>query len=459
LNALSDETFAIAQYWFVKGLALNYLSAFASLFVQVLGLYGSKGIVPISVYLQTVKRHFNKKAFLEVPTVFWWNSSDHFIRCVAALGMLFAALACFGVFPSLMLILLWCLYLSFMSVGSSFLSFQWDCLLLEVGFSAILFSLLTPPPFLLVVLMWVLLFRLMFSSGVVKLLSGCPEWAAWRAMTIHYESQPLPNPIAYFMHQQPKWFAKVSVLFLLFIEIIVPFFIFAPEPMRLAACFLMIFLQILIMLTGNYAFFNTLTIVMCLPLLSDQRWSGNATAPTFASYGTIEQIAYGLLSLYAAFMIVMNAFVVAGLFTTNRGFNRFRACFEGYYILNGYGLFACMTTVRNEITIQGSNDGKEWKTYEFKWKPGDLKTMPKQVAPHQPRLDWQMWFAALGSPRQEQWFTSFLQRLREGSDDVLNLLKTNPFPEAPPKFLRTKIDQYHFTDTSTLRQTGEWWKL
>lgn len=427
---------------FLTCLGVNYLFAFVSLVMQVKGLYGAKGIAPIHDYLTYLHQRFGKPLYFKVPTVFWFNSSDQALIAACWLGIVASVSVILGFFIVPCLILLWLAYLSFMSVGNVFLSFQWDCLLLEVGFASIFYAMLTPPPLLLTLLMWVILFKLVFSSGVVKYLSGCPEWRALKALDFHYETQPLPNRVAYYVSRLPKWFSRFSLIFVLFLEIIVPFFIFGPAEVRLMGFDLLVLLQVLIMLTGNYAFFNTLTIALCIPLLMD-------VAPVFNLYSPLEWI----MSAFAFAMIILNAFVIARLFVSLPRFDAFWSRLAPYYILNSYGLFARMTTQRNEIIVEGSNDGIEWKAYEFKWKPGDLKKAPKQIAPFQPRLDWQMWFAALSHYRYNDWYIAFLQRLLEGSDDVLNLLKSNPFPDEPPKYIRGQLFQYHFSSLDS----KDWW--
>lgn len=451
------STYVFSQQLFIQFLGFSYFCAFWSLFVQVLGLYGSKGIIPAQSTLLNLKNNYRiKNLYFKVPTLFWVNASDRTLRMTAAFGMIISALVILNIFPVFLLPILWITYLSFQNIGVVFLSFQWDVLLLEVGFIGIFFAMLTPPPLMLLIALWLLLFRFMFSSGVVKLLSGCPEWRRLKAMTYHYETQPIPNKIAYYMHQMPKWFTRLSEGGVYFFELVVPFLIFGTNELRVIACLLLVFFQLLIIATGNYAFFNVLSIALCLTLLdnSSLEW---LFGPYLQTTGNSHRFLYYILDGIGLIFIFLNIIQFLTLFVSSWRMQKILSKFGAYYIISSYGLFARMTTTRDEIIVEGSEDGKEWKVYEFKWKPGDPTVAPKQVAPYHPRLDWQMWFAALSSFQHNPWFKNFLIRLLEGSSSVTELIKTNPFPNTPPKFVRARLYRYHFSDLKTKQATGEWW--
>lgn len=443
--------YATSQHLFIRGLGFIYFLAFWSLSRQVLGLYGSNGILPISQTIKYIKQQ--KIPFSKIPSLFFFISTDSAIKGLSVLGQILSLLVMLDFFSTLWLILLWIIYFSFLKVGSVFLSFQWDILLLETGFLAIFFSMQTPPAFLLLIALWFLLFRLMFFSGIIKLLSGCKEWRDLSALSVHYETQPLPNKIAYYMHQMPAWFSKSSTLILYALEIIVPFFIFGGKDLQLLAFILLVFLQIMIILTGNYAFFNLLSIVLCIPLLQNEYFPTILQVSENGSFLLVDI----LLNAIGACLIVLNGLILTSLFFPSYILYKIIYPFEKYYILNSYGLFAHMTTTRNEIIIEGSEDGENWLEYEFKWKPGNVKEAPKQVAPHQPRLDWQMWFAALETWRQNPWFIYFLEKLLVGSKEIESLLKYNPFPNMPPRYIRALLYSYSFTDLETKKATGKWW--
>lgn len=452
-----EATFIVGQWIFIKFLALSYLIAFWSIFTQVKGLYGAQGIIPMREIIKGIKRSKWLSHFYYTPSIFWISTSDAMLRGVALTGIIGAFLVFGGIAVPWILLLLCFLYLSYVSTCIYFLSFQWDILLIEVGFAGFIFSLQTPPLPIAVFLMWLILFRFMFSSGIVKFFFGSKEWRDLSAMKVHYETQPLPNKIAYFFHHQPEWVAKASTGLVFFIEIILPFFIFTTPELRFLTFVVMVLFQLLIMLTGNFAFFNLLTLALCFPLVDDRYffWARDYVSQPFAEHHLTASF---LVSIISTVMILLNFFQLVELFRPLPLVDKILRLISPFFLVNRYGLFSYMTTYRHEIILEGSHDGENWTAYEFKWKPGNVQNPPKQVAPHQPRLDWQMWFAALGHVRQNPWFSYFVYRLLEGSPEVLKLLKSNPFPDAPPTYIRALLYDYHFTSNEERRKTGAWWK-
>lgn len=311
----------------------------------------------------------------------------------------------------------------------------------------------------------------MFSSGVVKLSSGDSNWRDLLALQYHYFTQPLPNPVAWYMQQLPLFIQKASAVCMFAVELILPFFVFLPRNGRLLAFAGFVLLQIAVALTGNYGFFNLLTIVLCVLLLDDQMFAGSrAPGSVLESVHVEPAVSPNRRHLWiavpgwvgAVFLVLVSLVPLAGAFRWMPSFLQplvpAYAKLQPFRLVNGYGLFAVMTTERREILVQGSDDGLNWKTYEFRYKPGPLDRMPPQVAPHMPRLDWQMWFAALGNARQNPWFLAFVTRLLEGSDSVEALLKTNPFPDHPPRYIRALTDDYRFTTFEQQKVTGDWWQ-
>ena len=423
---------------FLKALGMIYLFAFASIGSQVLGLIGRNGVLPAVTFLA------GSTSFLDVPTLFWFNASDRMLQAGWIAGCFFALLIFAGLLRRSALCAAWVLYLSFVSIGQDFFTFQWDLLLLEAGFLAISLGWSRSIDWLN---RW-LLFRLMFLSGTVKWLSGDPTWRSFTALEFHYQTQPLPTPVAWYAHQLPTWFQHLSAGCALGIEIFVPFLIFAPRRLRLLAIVPLAGLQILIFLTGNYAFFNLLALALCLFLLEDRDLRYVSMPRHVPRIGRRIAVAASLLIFTLSSYQLLRQFALIPAV---------RNPTEPFGIANNYGLFAVMTTMRPEILIAGSNDGSHWEDYEFRYKPGDLKRRPPWVAPHQPRLDWQMWFAALGSPHENPWIVNLLLRLLQGSPDVLDLLGRNPFPTAPPRYVRAFIYNYKFTDAKTRNETGAWW--
>ncbi len=473
---------------FLRSLAIIYLIAFASLWPQIRGLLGERGILPAKMLMERVHEQIPGKFYL-LPTLAWWRADDRFLLDLCGAGVILSALAFFLITPALLFGGLWLLYLSITAIGGDFLSFQWDLLLLEAGFLAIFFAPLQLWPRtrrssqessrLFLWLLRFLLFKLMVQSALVKWLSGDASWHHLTALPVYYETMPLPNTLSWIMHQLPTWFHKISVIVVFFIEGIVPFGIFLPRRFRLLSCGLMVALQGLMVLTGNYGFFNWLTIALCLTLLDDRfilqmkrlvlRMLGNllgsrSKAQKHEETPVLQIKNEGWLKgprlVVGLFIVCVSALKIL----TMLGVPRVQpllapaAWFEPFRSINNYGLFSVMTTIRPEIQVEGSDDGTTWKVYEFKYKMQDLHSRPKQVAPYMPRLDWQMWFAALGDYRQNQWFINFCVRLLEGSPEALHLLKTNPFPVAPPRYMRGMLYDYHFTNWHEHSQNRTWWR-
>ncbi|PYL64752.1 MAG: membrane protein, partial [Verrucomicrobia bacterium] len=406
------------------------------------------------------------------------NSGNAFLHFLCGGGVVLSLLLIFGIAPAVSLIALFAFYLSLTIAGQTFLSVQWDILLLEAGFLSIFLApwQLWPKPgreppvsragFFLLKL---LLFKLMVMSGVVKLTSGDDCWWSLAALDYHYWSQPLPTVFAWWADQNPEWFKHFSVAFCLIVEIIVPVFFWTPRRLRLTACGLVVFLQIAIAVTGNYCFFNLLTIALCLLLIDDAVWPrrrGALQADEETRAVVSASMGHRLSILAAAIVVIvtlpLNAWLIFTAFKPEAKWPRSLVFFyeqvEPFRIANSYGLFRVMTKDRREIVIEGSADGIDWQPYEFKWKPGDVMRAPGWCAPHQPRLDWQMWFAALGSYQQNPWFIRMAICLLEGKSDVTRLFARNPFPEHPPRYVRAIAYRYRFTTRSEHRQTGAWWK-
>lgn len=465
-----STSFCFSRWLFLRALGCIYLIAFLSLWVQVHGLIGSNGILPADQFLAAVGQQVGTSGYHLVPTLFWLNPSDLCLHLLCAGGVVLSLVLIAGFFPTWTLVGLWAFYLSLVSVGQVFLSFQWDVLLLEAGFLAIFFAPLQirdtlsrasqPSRAFLWLSRW-LLFRLMFASGFVKLVSD-EVWRNLTALNFHYETQPLPTSIAWYVHQLPGWFQQISVLGMFAVELVIPFLIFAPRRLRTAGCIGLVGLQVLIILTGNYCFFNLLTIALCLLLIDDVMWKRFLPKRLMPSIRLLEQSShrYRRICIGVAAVLLL---LLSGLRFSGQLFREIRlpdvAWITPFRSVNTYGLFADMTESRPEIIVEGSNDRITWKTYEFRWKPGDLTTAPKWVAPHQPRLDWQMWFAALqGDYQNTYWFLNFMGSLLRGNPEVLKLLADNPFPETPPRYVRATLYNYRFTDPATKRSGGLWWE-
>ncbi|XP_061577923.1 lipase maturation factor 2a [Cololabis saira] len=563
---------------FLWCMAVIYMAAFVSLYVQLPGLYGNDGLLPARRQLRYTGTPLLEQ-LMSSPTLLWLGPrlgldthSAMELLCLVGAALSLAATLVEPLRDSLVFFLLWALYLSLYQVGQVFLFFQWDNLLLETGFLCILVAPLT----LLRgsravrehdrVTFWLtrwLLFRLMFASGVVKLTSRCPTWWGLTALTYHYETQCIPTPLAWFAHQLPVWWQKLSVVATFVIEIAVPFLFFSPlRRLRLGAFYLQVLLQVLIIFSGNYNFFNLLTLALCLPLLDDQHvrfwlrkkdkakdddnndsklqswlcyllelavWSliifgtvlcfdlqvdttkksvSSRTAFTYHQFNqclktvTMPCVWIGVLSLTWEMVTSMFrcacvsgflkrfwgmvqwslfAAAAASMFAVSLvpftfieydsnakvwpGVRQAYELLDRYQLVNSYGLFRRMTGVggRPEVVIEGSNDGVTWTEIEFMYKPGNMSASPPVVTPHQPRLDWQMWFAALGPHTQSPWFTSLMYKLLQGKTDVIELIQTDvskyPFPQQPPTYLRAHRYRYWFTEPKADGSYPErWWR-
>jgi len=465
-------TAARANWTFLRLLGLVYVVAFWSLSRQVTGLIGAEGILPAHAYMDSARafvaaQNIGVDRYRLLPTLCWMSASDAFLRGLTFAGIGLGVLLVAGVLPAVVLPLLWIDYLSLSVVAREFLSYQWDALLLEAGLLAIFVAPLVlvervrspvAPPRLGVWLMLWLVFRLMFGSGVVKLASGDPTWRNLTALTFHYETQPIPTPLAWYAHQLPLWFQKASTAATLVIELIAPFFIAAPRRLRTIAFALFVALQLLIAVTGNYAFFNILSASLCVYVLADRESVG--AGRLFQSGRFVQRLRDALLVAVA----IVTVPISATMFVARMGIALpiypliapVADFIEPLRSVNTYGLFAVMTTTRPEIVVEGSNDGERWQPYEFADKAGDVRRPPPWVAPHQPRLDWQMWFAALGDASGEPWFKRFCQRLLAGAPDVLRLMAHDPFAGRPPRFIRAVLYQYHYAPADEHRR-GIWW--
>ena len=454
--------FDLISWLFIRAIGLIYLTAFVSFGVQALGLIGSHGILPLSEFADAVRSQLGSASYSRVPMVFWLDQSDFAIQVACWAGAALSLLLILDVIPRVSLFFLYALYLSLFYAGQEFMGFQWDLLLLEAGFLALLLSIATKPGIWL--LRW-LLFRFMFLSGAVKLLSGDPTWANLSALSYYFQTEPLPTPLAWYVHHLPHAVLTAATVATLFIELILPFLIFFPRRLRFVAAFGIVLLQVVILLTGNYAFFNLLTMALCLVLFDDAalRKALPVRVTRFVQH-YVRDIqprkivssavgAFGLLIVFTG-LVQLNAVV-------NSRISPFGAWILGEIaplrIVNTYGLFAVMTTTLPEIIVEGSDDGVQWREYEFKYKPGDVMRRPRWNAPHQPRLDWQMWFAALGTASENPWFSRFLQRLLENSPEVTALLGSNPFPRKPPLYVRALLYDYRYSTPEEKKATGAWW--
>jgi predicted DCC family thiol-disulfide oxidoreductase YuxK len=446
---------------FLRLLGLIYLSAFISFGVQALGLIGSHGILPVAELLKLISSGAGAERFFVMPMLFWINASDFTIRLVCWAGAGFSLLLIINVLPRVSLLALYVLYLSLLYGGQTFMSFQWDTFLLETGFLSLLLSFAQTPGIWL--LRW-LLFRFMFMSGVVKLLSGDPHWWNFSALSYHFFTQPLPTPLAWYAANLPPSVLRFATADVFLIELVLPFLIFCPRRLRFSAACGILLLQSGILLTGNYNWFNLQAMLLCLLLFDDaalqkclpQRLVRALSSRIRQRSSKAVSVAVGVWGLVLVFLSLVQMDVRFGG-SPPTALREMDQLIEPMRMVSSYGLFAVMTTERNEIIIEGSDDGAEWREYEFRYKPGDVARRPPWNIPHQPRLDWQMWFAALDDPQRVNWFPHFLERLLENDPAVTALLERNPFAEKAPQYIRAQFYDYTFSSGQEMRK-GLWWQ-
>ncbi|MCG8035530.1 MAG: lipase maturation factor family protein [Candidatus Thiodiazotropha taylori] len=459
-----DDRYQIISWLFLRLLALIYLSAFASLASQITGLVGSQGILPLDHHFALAQQHLGEQAWLRFPSIFWLiGTEDGLLQSAALLGVLLSLMLLIGRWQRAVLILLFLLYLSLYHAGQVFMNFQWDTLLLEAGFLAI-FLVGGANPLLIFLFDW-LLFRLRFMSGLFKLFSNDPSWSGFTALNHYFETQPLPHIGAWYAHQLPDLLLKAGVGLTLFSELIVPFFIFLPRKFRLAAAGITILMQLLIIATSNHNFINFLTIALCLFLLDDKLINSIMPARLVSHIKSTHNSlgAFRRVMILSCFVVIPTTSLIsfsAKLWDHSviKQSLPWAETVQQFGIGHLYHIFPTMQTQRHELIIQGSNDGREWLSYKFNYKPDEASDRLRINLPHQPRLDWMLWFVPTQHPVQIYWFDQFMRQIKAGSPSVTSLLENNPYPDTPPKYLRVLVYRYSFTNREERAQTGHWWK-
>ena len=445
-------------YYFAKGMGVIYAIAFLSLMVQWNGLYGPDGIFP----LETTLSALNSYSFFTVPHLFF-SSHPVFVWSLLGMGLVASLCLILGYLPLISAITTWSIYLSCISLGRDFMSFQWDILLVEMGF-LLLFSVpMTVKwtradsftvPRILIWAYYACCIRLLFMSAAVKLLSHDPSWSELSALFVHYYTQPLPHMGGWLAHQLPQWAHRFSVIVMFVIEFGAPVLIVINQRTRRVACYSIWVLMAVISLTGNYGFFNLLTALLAYLLLDDS--SATLKQVNESKHGEwVTQVKTGV-----AITVIMLGLCTEGsrLFTgpLQKFCASIKAPFNAFHISNGYGLFAVMTQSRQELEIWGSLNGSDWKPYLFKVKPNTKRDQPKWVWPHQPRFDWQCWFVPLRPYSQYSWINACILSLFEQRKSVEALFKAVPFEQAPQQLVLVTRD-YRFTSIKEKRDGDKWW--
>lgn len=457
-----DDKYIVVRRLFVKLLALVYLAAFASLATQIVALAGAGGIYPLHTQLDLYANLSWPLRLARYPSVLWLNASDIALQTTAWLGCVLAILVLSDRFVRPGLILLFVLYLSLFHAGQIFMNFQWDYLLLEAGFLAIF---LHGGGRTIIWLFRFVLFKLRFLSGISKLISGDTGWSGFTALHTYFETQPLPHLGAWYAHHLPDWLLRFGSGATLFVELVVPFFFFLPRRWRLVGATTTILWQLLIIATSNHNFFNLLTIALCLFLLDDKAITRWLPARFIAKSLTIElDRAYSPYLqrgvLLVALLVVSLSLALSAEMLLGRKMpapvDDAVYALRPFRIANRYHVFPTMRTERLELVIEGSLDGQDWHEYQFRYKPGNITNPPGFIVPHQPRIDWMIWFVP-GAPVFLDWFDRFLDRIMDNEPAVLQQFAFNPFPLKKPKALRVSVYRYRFTTPKERTASGAWW--
>lgn len=451
------QEFWLTRFIFVRALGGIYLVAFLGVWFQHNALFSSQGLLPAHVFLNHVKAASGSlsAAFFKLPTVFWFAISDTWMAILALVGVGLSAAVVLGLSNGASLLVLWVIYLSFVHVGQVFYGYGWESMLLETGCLAIFlypffnlsaFPAHHPPPKLVMALIIWVLFRNMFGSGLIKLRGGeC--WKDLTCLFTHFETQPLPNPMSPWFHRLPQWMLKGGVVVNHVVELLVPFGLLLTAPCRIVAGILTALFQLTLIISGNLSWLNWLTLVLCIPCFDDRLWrrfwptQWLPKVPADAGFALFSQGTQWALLGLGAMVAVLSIGPIKNFFSANQAMNR---SYDPFHLVNSYGAFGSVGKTRYECIIKGTINGRDWLEYGFPAKPGATQRPHPIIAPYQPRLDWQIWFAAMGTIHQNPWLVHLVAKLLTNDPVVTTLLAKNPFKESPPLAIKIDVYQYQF---------------
>lgn len=470
--ATTPREYRLTRFVILRLLGFLYFMAFLAAARQLVPLIGHDGLLPADSFLKFAADKFGSSGsgFFELPSLFWMNCSDGALLTVSWVGVALSVVVMAGYANALMMVALWVLYSSIVNVGQLWYGYGWETQLLETGMlGAFLCPLLDgrpfsprPPPVAIIWLYRWLIFRIMLGAGLIKLRGD----ACWRDLTClyyHYETQPIPNPLSAWLHFRPHWFHQAGTLWNHFVELVVPVLAFGPRTVRHIAGLLLVSFQGFLIFSGNLSFLNWLTIVPCLACFDDSFWvrilprrlgerareAAAASRPSIA--GTVTTYVFVFVVALLSIQPVMN------LISPSQAMNR---SFDRLHLVNTYGAFGTVGRERMEIVFEGTTssipESGVWREYEFPAKPGDPFRRPAIIAPYQPRLDWQIWFAAMARPVDYPWTFHFVWKLLHNDRGTLGLLANDPFPDSPPRYVRAVLYRYRFTPAE--EADGSWWK-
>ncbi|HKJ34766.1 MAG TPA: lipase maturation factor family protein [Balneolales bacterium] len=453
-----------AHYWLnrliiERAMGILYLIAFTVALNQFRPLVGEHGLLPVPIFIKRI-------SFRRAPSIFHWHYSDTLLRIVTWTGILLSIITIVGLLDTapiwlymLVWFLLWALYLSIVNVGQIFYGYGWESLLLEAGFYTMFLGPLhmATPVLVIWIFRW-LVFRVEFGAGLIKM-RGDQCWRNLTCMNYHHETQPFPNPLSRFFHLVPSSLHRIETFFNHLVQLIMVWGLFFPQPIASICAALIIFSQLYLIISGNYAWLNWQTVILAFSGFSDAFLQHiiPISVPTL----------YSIPTLYVPFILGLGVMValmsigpVRNMISRNQAMNR---SFNPFQLVNTYGAFGSVTRQRYEIVIEGTHEedidqNTIWKAYEFKGKPGDPSRRPPQVAPYHLRIDWQMWFAALMPYNRPLWFQRFILRILQNDRPTLKLIRTNPFQDKPPRFVRARLFLYQYTTLKERKESGNWWK-
>ena len=461
----APATYVLTRFVLLRLLALVYFVGFLILVRQQDPLIGHDGLLPAATFLGRVREAAGSRvdAIESLPTLFWLGSTDGALHAAAWTGLVLSGAALLGATNAVLQLVLWALYLSFVQIGQLFYGYGWETQLCETGFLAIFLCPLwsirpfptSGPPVTVIWLFRWLIVRIMVGAGLIKL-RGDPCWRDLTCLVYHYETQPVPNPLSWYLHAMPRWFHVGGTAFNHVVELGAPLLVPGPRRLRRVAGTLFVVFQATLIASGNLSFLNWLTIVPALACFDDRSlaWLSYPVVTTTVASRLHRGVAWGLVALVA----VLSIAPVRNLLSPRQAMNR---SFDPLHLVNTYGAFGSVGRERDEIILAGTADAEigpdtRWLPYELPCKPGDPARRPCVISPYHYRLDWQMWFAAMSSAGREPWLIHLVAKLLRGDRDVKALLARDPFPDAPPHWLRAELYRYRFTRPGD--GSSDWWR-
>ncbi|OBA83878.1 hypothetical protein A9W99_05580 [Mycobacterium sp. 1164966.3] len=454
--------FSAPEYWLSRlvlerGVAAIYLIAFVAAGMQFRALIGEHGMLPVPRFLAGL-------SFWKAPSLFHLRYSDRLFAAVAWSGAGLSAAVVAGAADAVPLwaamviwLTLWVLYLSIVNVGQTWYSFGWESLLLETGFLMVFVGndRAAPPVLTMWLVRW-LLFRVEFGAGLIKM-RGDRCWRDLTCLYYHHETQPMPGPLSWFFHHLPKPLHRIEVAGNHFAQLVVPFGLFAPQPVASVAAAIIVVTQLWLVASGNFAWLNWITIVLACSAIDQS--SVSAVLHVTAPMPEPPLWFVGVVIAFTTAVLVLSYWPARNMLSSHQ---RMNASFNAFHLINTYGAFGSIGRTRREVVIEGTDEARitgqtVWKEYGFKGKPGAVRRLPRQWAPYHLRLDWLMWFAAISPGYAQPWLQPFMERLLRNDPHTLRLLQHNPFPETPPRYVRAELYQYRFTTWAELRREHAWW--